>query len=114
MYAVQVTLLMVDCSYDSDYFLVLVGVSRPLYDIIFLFSDRTLYSYYFVLSCRHMCTILYGFCVEYSVLLSLGRINMSCFLFPVSCIRVLMTAGFAIGLHEDRMRFVWLGYIRKQ
>ena len=60
-------------SYDSDYFLVLVGVSRPLYDIIFYFSDRTLYSYYFVL-----CNILYGFCVEYFVLLSLGRINISC------------------------------------
>ena len=65
-------------SNDSDYFLVLVGVSRPLYDIIFYFSDRTLYSYYFVLSCRHICNILYGFCVEYSVLLSLGRINVSC------------------------------------
>ena len=25
-------------SYDSDYFLVLVGVSRPLYDIIFYFQ----------------------------------------------------------------------------
>ena len=47
-------------------------------------SDRTLYSYYFVLSCRHICNILYGFCVGYSVLLSLGRINISCFLFPVS------------------------------
>ena len=45
------------------------------------FSDHTLYSYYFVLSCRHICNILYGFCVEYSVLLSLGRINISCFLF---------------------------------
>ena len=80
-------------SYDSDYFLVLVGVSRPLYDIIFYFSDRTLYSYYFVLSCRHICNILYGFCVEYSVLLSLGRINISCFLFPVSCF--LFLTGFA-------------------
>ena len=75
-------------SYDSDYCLVLVGVSRPVYDIIFYFSDRTLYSYYFVLSCRHICNILYGFCVEYSVLLSLGLINISCFLFPVSHIHV--------------------------
>ena len=35
-----------------------------------------------MLSCRHICNILYIFCVEYSVLLSLGRINISCFHFP--------------------------------
>ena len=29
-------------------------------------------------SCQHRCDILYGFCVEYSVLLSLGLINISC------------------------------------
>ena len=33
-----------------------------------------------LLSGRLRCNILYGFCVEYSVLLSLGRTNISCFL----------------------------------
>ena len=46
--------------------------------------DRTLYSYHFVFSCRHRCNILYGFYVEYSLLLSLGQINISCFLHCLS------------------------------
>ena len=49
------------------------------------FKDHTLYSYYFVLSCRHICNILYGFCVEYSVLF-VFEMNKY-FLFPVDIMR---------------------------
>ena len=66
-------------SYDSNSFLVLVGVSRPLYDIIFYFQT-VLYIPTTSFSHVDLDVIYCMFFVEYSVVLSLGRITISCFL----------------------------------
>ena len=72
-------------SYDSDSFLVLVGVSRPLYGIIFYFHTVLYILTIPFLSFFHVdLDVIY--CMVFvlnTVLLSLGRIHISCFMLPV-------------------------------